>query len=230
MTFRRMASIKTVAELREHADSLGIDLPVDDAVEAGPDSPLARSYSRSSGTVGNRFAILPMEGWDGTEDGRPSDLTRAPLAELRPERGQADLGGRGRRRPARRPGQPESVDDQRRQSRRDRRPSSDLDRRPPGRLRDGRRPPDRPPVDPLGPIRQALREGAARAEDRLPASRARPGGSGSKTTPLCSPTTRSPGSSTTSSGPPGWPQDAGFAFVDIKHCHGYLGHEFLSAL
>jgi 2,4-dienoyl-CoA reductase-like NADH-dependent reductase (Old Yellow Enzyme family) len=24
-------------------------------------------------------------------------------------------------------------------------------------------------------------------------------------------------------------QDAGFTFVDIKHCHGYLGHEFLSA-
>src|SRR5260370_1110803 len=24
-------------------------------------------------------------------------------------------------------------------------------------------------------------------------------------------------------------QAAGFAFVDIKHCHGYLGHEFLSA-
>jgi 2,4-dienoyl-CoA reductase-like NADH-dependent reductase (Old Yellow Enzyme family) len=25
-------------------------------------------------------------------------------------------------------------------------------------------------------------------------------------------------------------QQAGFAFVDIKHCHGYLGHEFLSAI
>ncbi|MDQ3250236.1 MAG: NADH:flavin oxidoreductase, partial [Chloroflexota bacterium] len=25
-------------------------------------------------------------------------------------------------------------------------------------------------------------------------------------------------------------QAAGFAFIDIKHCHGYLGHEFLSAV
>jgi 2,4-dienoyl-CoA reductase-like NADH-dependent reductase (Old Yellow Enzyme family) len=25
-------------------------------------------------------------------------------------------------------------------------------------------------------------------------------------------------------------QNAGFDFVDLKHCHGYLGHEFLSAL
>ena len=25
-------------------------------------------------------------------------------------------------------------------------------------------------------------------------------------------------------------QKAGFTFVDIKHCHGYLGHEFLSAV
>ena len=25
-------------------------------------------------------------------------------------------------------------------------------------------------------------------------------------------------------------QQAGFAFVDIKHCHGYLGHEFLGAV
>ena len=25
-------------------------------------------------------------------------------------------------------------------------------------------------------------------------------------------------------------QQAGFDFVDLKHCHGYLGHEFLTAV
>src|SRR4051794_6498368 len=32
--------------------------------------------STGSHTVGNRFAVLPMEGWDGTADGRPTDLVR----------------------------------------------------------------------------------------------------------------------------------------------------------
>jgi NADPH2 dehydrogenase len=77
MAFRRMASIKTLADFREHVASLGVVIPVDDAIENGPDAPLARPYVRPSGTIGNRFAILPMEGWDGTEDGRPTDLTVA---------------------------------------------------------------------------------------------------------------------------------------------------------
>src|SRR5262249_34919657 len=33
-------------------------------------------YRRATGVIGNRFAVLPMEGWDGTAEGRPSDLTR----------------------------------------------------------------------------------------------------------------------------------------------------------
>ncbi len=73
---RRLSSLKSVADLRRHVAGLGVDLAVDDAVEAGPGAPLARPFARPAGVIGNRFAILPMEGWDGTEDGRPSDLTR----------------------------------------------------------------------------------------------------------------------------------------------------------
>ncbi len=76
MSIRRMASIRTLDDLRGLAAALGVDLPVDEAMEIGPDAPLARPLIRKGGPVGNRFAILPMEGWDGTEDGRPTDLTR----------------------------------------------------------------------------------------------------------------------------------------------------------
>ncbi len=76
----RMASIKTVDDFRAHCEALGIALAIDDRVESGPSSPLAQPLEVETPigpfSVGNRFTILPMEGWDGTSDGRPSDLTR----------------------------------------------------------------------------------------------------------------------------------------------------------
>lgn len=75
MEFRRIASLKTAADLREAFDGVGIELSFDPQVESGPASPLGRPYTWRGGTVGNRFAILPMEGWDGTSDGKPSELT-----------------------------------------------------------------------------------------------------------------------------------------------------------
>ena len=38
-------------------------------------SPLLRSLEVEGARVGNRFCILPMEGWDGTRAGAPGDLT-----------------------------------------------------------------------------------------------------------------------------------------------------------
>lgn len=76
MTFPRIASFKTVHDFRAHVAKLGIDLPIDDAVTAGNDAPLAQKYRLPNGfVVGNRFCVLPMEGWDGEADGRPSELT-----------------------------------------------------------------------------------------------------------------------------------------------------------
>ena len=73
--------LRTVAELRDRLSVLGLDqqLRVDDTVE--PDGPLSTSFSFTDGTagtrtVGNRFAVLPMEGWDAEIDGRPSELVR----------------------------------------------------------------------------------------------------------------------------------------------------------
>ena len=52
------------------------NLPFDEELQTGADSPLGQSIDSSTGTIGNRFTILPMEGWDGTTDGQPTDLTR----------------------------------------------------------------------------------------------------------------------------------------------------------
>jgi 2,4-dienoyl-CoA reductase-like NADH-dependent reductase (Old Yellow Enzyme family) len=76
VNYRRVSTLKTTADFQAHLAALGVDLPFDAVVEAGPAAPLARPYGRAAGAIGNRFAVLPMEGWDGSEDGRPSDLTR----------------------------------------------------------------------------------------------------------------------------------------------------------
>ncbi|HEY9074924.1 MAG TPA: hypothetical protein VIO61_00170 [Anaerolineaceae bacterium] len=74
--YRAMGRDRTPADFQKHIQSLGIDLPFDPQVETGASSPLAQPYTLRSGfTIGNRFAIHPMEGWDGTEDGKPSEYT-----------------------------------------------------------------------------------------------------------------------------------------------------------
>lgn len=76
MKIRRVATLRTAADFGEHLDALGIALPFDEKIEAGPRAPLGQPLSFRGRTIGNRFAVLPMEGWDGTEDGRPTDLVR----------------------------------------------------------------------------------------------------------------------------------------------------------
>ena len=46
------------------------------SLASGDQSPLAAPIRHDRGTIGNRFCILPMEGWDGTQDGKPTELTR----------------------------------------------------------------------------------------------------------------------------------------------------------
>ena len=75
-SFPAMATLKTADAFRAHLAAGAIELPFDDVVQTGTDAPLAQSWTRARGAIGNRFCILPMEGWDGTNDGRPTDLTR----------------------------------------------------------------------------------------------------------------------------------------------------------
>ena len=67
--------MRSVDEFKAQLDSLQLSIPCDDAVEHGPESPLAQPLHVGGKTIGNRFCIHPMEGWDGTSDGRPSEAT-----------------------------------------------------------------------------------------------------------------------------------------------------------
>jgi 2,4-dienoyl-CoA reductase-like NADH-dependent reductase (Old Yellow Enzyme family) len=73
---RNIGRIQDVETLQQYLASLGLELPIDGEVRSGPGSPLAQPLTLHGRTIGNRFAILPMEGWDCTSDGRPTDLTR----------------------------------------------------------------------------------------------------------------------------------------------------------
>ncbi|MGZ4712599.1 MAG: oxidoreductase [Acidimicrobiia bacterium] len=75
----QVKKLTTVDRFRAHVRGLGVDVPIDDAVDpAGPLADAVRITDGSAGllTAPNRFAILPMEGWDGTRTGRPTDLVR----------------------------------------------------------------------------------------------------------------------------------------------------------
>jgi len=64
------------AALRSRLAELGIDLPSDDAPLSAPASPLAAPWDLSAGLAApNRWVVQPMEGWDALADGTPSDLT-----------------------------------------------------------------------------------------------------------------------------------------------------------
>lgn len=71
--FTRVPSLKTVVDFRAHLESLGIVLGCDDAIQKAPESPLSKSLNFQERILGNRWAIQPMEGWDGTSDGRPTE-------------------------------------------------------------------------------------------------------------------------------------------------------------
>jgi 2,4-dienoyl-CoA reductase-like NADH-dependent reductase (Old Yellow Enzyme family) len=76
MAYPRVASFKSHAEYIAYLGELGIELPCDETLSSGPDAPLAQPIALDGMTIGNRFCILPMEGWDGTREGTPSELTR----------------------------------------------------------------------------------------------------------------------------------------------------------
>lgn len=75
-SYPKVAQLKTVAAFRARLAELGLDLPVDDAVLSAADgSPLAQPMTVAGFEIGNRWCIHPMEGWDANRDGSPSPHT-----------------------------------------------------------------------------------------------------------------------------------------------------------
>ena len=227
-TYRRIATLKTPSAFAEYLAALGVDLPFDAQVQTGADAPLAQPYRLPAGSIiGNRWAILPMEGWDGTSDGRPSELTIRRWRRFGASGAKLIWGGEA------------------------------VAVRHDGRANPNQLLVNEANLGALAALRQAL---VAEHEAQWPSSDlliglqlthsgrfARPNGKTLEPAILY----HHPWLDRKFGVPADYPlmsddeiarlvddfaaagrlaQRAGFAFVDVKHCHGYLGHEFLSAM
>ncbi|MBT8184945.1 MAG: hypothetical protein KJN76_08895 [Eudoraea sp.] len=75
--FTRIAQLKSAEDFLNYLSFLNADMPFKENLASTGQSSLSQSITLKSGqTIGNRFCILPMEGWDGTTDGAPTELTR----------------------------------------------------------------------------------------------------------------------------------------------------------
>jgi NADPH2 dehydrogenase len=226
--YRRVAALKSAQQFLEYAQSHGAHFPFDEHLEHGPTSPLAQPLTVGDWVIGNRFAVLPMEGWDGTTDGRPTDLVRrrwqhfgASGAKLMWGCEAVAVRPDGRANPHQLMILPETVGElaaarellvrthEERFGRSDdllvglQLTHSGRFARPHTKQLEPRTLYRHPILDEKFGIRDERPllsddEIARLIDDFVAAARLA--------------------------------QTAGFAFVDIKHCHGYLGHEFLSAV
>ncbi len=217
MRYTQVKRLASIDDLRAHLDRLGVDIPVDAVVEAG--GPLATPVEIRDGaagtlTVPNRFAVLPMEGWDGTTDGRPTDLVRRRWSRF----GASGCGLVW--------GEATAV-------------------RPDGRANPNQLLLDESTVDDIAALRGLLDPAQLVGLQLTHSGRwCRPGSQPVPRTAYAHPEL----DGRVGAGPEVVLSDdeldalveryvgaavlaaqAGFAFVDVKHCHGYLLHELLSA-
>jgi 2,4-dienoyl-CoA reductase-like NADH-dependent reductase (Old Yellow Enzyme family) len=74
--YPKVAQLKDVAAFRARLSELGLSMPADDRVlSAAHESPLAAPMRVAGFEVGNRWCVHPMEGWDANRDGSPSAHT-----------------------------------------------------------------------------------------------------------------------------------------------------------
>ncbi len=74
MDYAKISKLPTATAFLDYCQKINVEIPFEHDLLAGSDSPLAAPLETSTQRIGNRFCILPMEGWDGTADGRPTEL------------------------------------------------------------------------------------------------------------------------------------------------------------
>ncbi|MCU0787020.1 MAG: NADH:flavin oxidoreductase [Verrucomicrobia bacterium] len=72
----RIPSLKSIEAFGEHVRSLNLDLQFEPQMSVGAASALTRSLEFKGRTLSNRWAIHPMEGWDGTTTGGVTEPMR----------------------------------------------------------------------------------------------------------------------------------------------------------
>ncbi len=73
--YKPLGTIRQPEEFKSHLERLRLSIPCDSEIAYGANSPLALPLTINAKKIGNRFCIHPMEGWDGTLDGKPTEQT-----------------------------------------------------------------------------------------------------------------------------------------------------------
>jgi 2,4-dienoyl-CoA reductase-like NADH-dependent reductase (Old Yellow Enzyme family) len=229
MAYKRLAALKTPIDFLGYLKTIGTSLPFDEDLLAGEASPLAQPYRLKDGRIiGNRFCTQPMEGWDGTADGLPTEKTLRRWENFGRSGAKLIWGGEavavtheGRANPNQLMintgtlGGLERLREALVAVHRGRFGSTEdlligLQLTHSGRFS---RPNENTRLEPKILYHHPLLEEIYKIDPRLPVL------SDDEIEEIINDYVRAACLA----------QDLGYDFVDIKHCHGYLGHEFLSA-
>jgi len=74
-SYTHLGGLRDIESFRGYLAERQINIPCDNSLISGRTSPLAQPVDIGGTKVGNRIAAQPMEGWDGTAEGRPTELT-----------------------------------------------------------------------------------------------------------------------------------------------------------
>ena len=74
-SYIHLGGLRDVESFRQYLAEHQLNIPCDNKLVSGTLSPLAQPVDIGGIKVGNRIAAQPMEGWDGTGEGRPTELT-----------------------------------------------------------------------------------------------------------------------------------------------------------